>query len=74
MMNNINLFFADLRQFLEKKFTQLTLYIIYFLGIGLSAIIAKIFDKKFLNKSTTNSNWQKNNIKQLTKQNLEKMY
>jgi hypothetical protein len=74
MSKNISQFFAEFRRFIEKKFTQLTLYIIYFLGIGLSAIIAKIFGKKFLDKSSDNSNWQKINKKQLTKQNLEKMY
>ncbi len=74
MKNNLSQFFIDFRHFIEKKFTQLTLYLIYFLGIGVSAIIAKIFAKKFLNKSADNSNWQKINKKQLTKQNLEKMY
>jgi len=74
MKNTISKFFASWRHFIEKKFTQLTLYFIYFLGIGLSAIFAKIFAKKFLDKSSANSNWQKINNKQLTKQNLEKMY
>lgn len=74
MKNNLSQFFIDFRHFTEKKFTQLTLYLIYFLGIGPSAIIAKIFGKQFLDKASPNSNWQKINKKQLTKQNLEKMY
>jgi hypothetical protein len=74
MKNSLNQFFTDLRHFIEKKFTQLTLYIIYFLGIGFSAVVAKIFGKKFLDKSSVHSNWQKIAGKDFTKKNLEKMY
>ena len=74
MKNKIAVFFASWRQFMEKNFTGLTLYLIYFLGIGLSAVLAKIVGKKFLNKSSINSNWQKINKQQQSKINLEKMY
>jgi hypothetical protein len=74
MKNIVNKFFLNWRRFIEKKFTQLTLIIIYFLGIGLSAIIAKIVGKKFLNKEHKKSNWQKVEFNKQSLANLEKMY
>jgi predicted permease len=74
MKNTINKFFVSWRKFIEKKFTQLTLIIIYFLGIGLSAIVAKMIGKKFLNKKHKNSNWQKIEFKKHSNASLEKMY
>ncbi len=74
MKNKITKFFTNWRKFVEKKFTQFTLIVIYFLGIGLSAVIAKIVGKKFLNKKHKNSNWQKIEIKSNTQASLEKMY
>lgn len=74
MKNKASKLFSYWRQFIEKKFTQLALVIIYFLGIGLTAILAKLLAKKFLDKNTSNSNWQNVDRQQQTKLNLEKMY
>ena len=71
--------FKKVRHLLEKNFTTLILYLFYFLGIGPSAILAKIFAKTFLQtnlskKSThqQNSNWHYKNLTYPS--NLEKMY
>jgi len=74
MKSTISKFFVNWRKFFEKKFTQLTLVIIYFFGIGLSAIVAKVIGKKFLNKKQKNSNWQKIEPNKDSRVSLEKMY
>ena len=47
---------------------------VYFVGVGLTSIFAKIFNKKFLNleiDKTTDTYWQESN---LTKKNKEEYY
>lgn len=65
--------FNRISNFLEKFFGKLitfvSLFLTYFLGIGLTAIVAKIFNKKFLD-SAKNSTWKKANYKT----NLRKMF
>ena len=74
MKQTIKKFFVSWRHFVEKKLSQLTLYFIYFIGIGLSAMLAKIVGKKFLTKSSSHSNWQTILDNQQKPSNLEKMY
>jgi hypothetical protein len=74
MKKAISDFFVNWRKFAEKKFTQFTLIVIYFFGVGLSAVVAKIVGKKFLNKKHKNSNWQKIDLQKHSSVSLEKMY
>lgn len=68
--------FNKLKLFLEKKFTQLTLVTIYFIGIGPTAVIAKVLGKKFLvsQNNNKNSNWQEKNTNYDRFKQLNKMY
>lgn len=58
--------FKKIRQFLEDKFlkalTFISLSLTYFIGIGLTALVGKLVDKKFLPQSKKSS-WQKANYK-----------
>ena len=66
--------FKKLKLFLEKNFTQLTLIILYLIGIGPTALMAKLFAKKFLNNQSNNktTNWREKKVSQIKQ--LEKMY
>ena len=54
----------------------LLLSLVYFLGVGLTSIIAKLSGKSFLSKKidpTVNTYWEKSNISQSNKD-LEELY
>ncbi|MCK5025995.1 MAG: hypothetical protein KAS15_05355 [Nanoarchaeota archaeon] len=47
-------FIRMISKILNKAITLILLFIVYFIGIGLTSIIAKIFNKHFLNVRNKN--------------------
>ena len=67
---SLKCFFRKLADFLKVKINQIVLIFAYFIGIGFTAIFAKIFGKNFYFKSKNNSNWNLD----LKKKNLKEMF
>lgn len=66
MMQKIKLFFTNL-------FNFILLSTVYFLGIGLTAVFSRIFNKKFLSSELPKSK-KSNFIVFTSRSNLEKMF
>ena len=63
--------FSDLKKFWLKikdrqqaVFNFLVLHVVYFVGIGVTAVFAKIVKKNFLQKKYNQSSWQKSGTTQ----------
>lgn len=68
IFNQIKEIKNQIKKRVDKLIENIALHIIYFVGIGLTAIVAKIVGNKFLTKEHTQSSWKKYKIsKNITK-------
>lgn len=51
-------FWSRWKNFMERLISITALMGIYFLGIGLTSLVAKVFQWQFLNRNFKNSSWQ----------------
>jgi len=54
----ITKFWQAWKKFAERLISNLALFGIYFIGIGLTSLVAKIFQRQFLLRSANQSTWQ----------------
>ena len=68
--------FKSFGQSVSKVVNLILLGIVYFVGMGLTAIFAKAFGKKFLEIKATDpkSNWEKVRIKKEQLENYKRMF
>lgn len=65
-------FLKKILEYYSKIFTFIVLFLIYFLGIGITSLIGKLFNKDFLKigNSKVKTSWHKYH----SSNNMEKMY
>lgn len=66
----LKFFQKQIKKKIDKVIELISLHFIFFIGIGLTAIVAKLANKDFLNKSHCKTNW----IKSKKRKNLSKMF
>lgn len=62
--------FKKVNKIIQTVTSIILLYIMYLIGVGLTAVLAKIIRKQFLNMSPRVSSWQKHS----QSESLETMY
>lgn len=57
-MRLISKFWQSWKKFMERVISNIALFGMYFIGIGLTSLIAKCFNRNFLNRNFQKSSWQ----------------
>ncbi|MCL4208919.1 hypothetical protein KJZ63_04815 [Patescibacteria group bacterium] len=70
LFNQINEIKNQIKKRIDKLIEKIALHFIYFVGVGLTAIVAKIVGNKFLIKEHTQTSWKKYKISK----NINKMF